>query len=204
MQTFSSHICTTAWIVLSNNFGTPPLYFQMFIFLAILLPCSTAHHVLFLHNFGTKSHLYQLFPLVEELLERYGFTAIFKNGIDINIVLLYSSNGHDYLYYCKTIFCQKLGQDFETKWNVAKVFNEMFKCVLFNAMFIVNSSILRGNTVTGVFYGSAGLKHPNYTEVTFNQCHFTRPQAGSRIFNPGNSGTGFCNILGSRDFSGRD
>ena len=131
MQTFSSHICTTAWIVLSNNFGTPPLYFQMFIFLAILLPCSTAHHVLFLHNFGTKSHLYQLFPLVEELLERYGFTAIFKNGIDINIVLLYSSNGHDYLYYCKTIFCQKLGQDFETKWNVAKVFNEMFKCLVF-------------------------------------------------------------------------
>ena len=24
---------------------------------------------------------------------------------------------------------------------------------------------VRGNTVTGVFYGSAGLKHPNYTEV---------------------------------------
>ena len=86
VQIFSSYSCTTEWIILSNKFGTPPLYFQMFIFLAILLPCSTAHHVLFLHNFGTKSHLYQLFPLVEELLERYGFTAIFKNGIDMNIV----------------------------------------------------------------------------------------------------------------------
>ena len=28
--------------------------------------------------------------------------------------------------------------------------------------------------------------------------------AGSRIFNPGISGTGFCKIPGSRDFSGRD
>ena len=28
--------------------------------------------------------------------------------------------------------------------------------------------------------------------------------AGSRIFNPGISGTGFCKIPGSRDYSGRD
>ena len=101
------------------------------------------------------------------------------------LFFLYSSNGHDYLYYYRTIFCRKLGQDFETKWNVAKVFNEMFKCLLFNAMFIVNYSILRGNTVTGVFYGSAGLKHPNYTEVTTNQCHFTRPQRDQEFSIPG-------------------
>ena len=30
---------------------------------------------------------------------------------------------------------------------------------------IVMIMSVRGNTVTGVFYGSAGLKHPNYTEV---------------------------------------
>ena len=42
----------------------------MLILLALFLPCSSAYHVLFLHNFGTKSHLYQLFPLVEELLQR--------------------------------------------------------------------------------------------------------------------------------------
>ena len=106
MQTFSSHICTTAWIVLSNNFGTPPLYFQMFIFLAILLPCSTAHHVLFLHNFGTKSHLYQLFPLVEELLERYGFTAIFKNGIDMNFVFFIFIKWSWLLVSSQNISCQ--------------------------------------------------------------------------------------------------
>jgi len=58
----------------------------------LLLGTSSCHHIVFLHNFGTKSHLYQLFPLVEELLDR-------------------------------------------------------------------------GNTVTGVFYGSAGLTHPNYTEI---------------------------------------
>jgi len=34
-------------------------------------------------------------------------------------------------------------------------------------------------------------------------CYDQAP-AGSRIFNPGISGTGFCKIPGSRDFSGRD
>ena len=169
MQIFSSYSCTTEWIILSNKFGTPPLYFQMFIFLAILLPCSTAHHVLFLHNFGTKSHLYQLFPLVEELLERYGFTAIFKNGIDMNIVFYIHQMVMISFIITKLFFVER----FWNQWNVAKFFNEMFKCLPFNAIFIVNNSILRGNTVTGVFYGSAGLKHPNYTEVTTNQCCFT-------------------------------
>ena len=34
--------------------------------------------------------------------------------------------------------------------------------------------------------------------------YYERAPAGSRIFNPGISGTGFCKIPGSRDFSGRD
>ena len=68
----------------------------------------------------------------------------------------------------------------------------MFKCLLFNAMFIVNYSILRGNTVTGVFYGSAGLKHPNYTEVTTNQCHLTRPKWDQEFSIPGVPGQDFA------------
>ena len=39
----------------------------------------------------------------------------------------------------------------------------------------------------------------NHTILTPGQA-----PAGSRIFNPGISGMGFCKIPGSRDFSGRD
>ena len=42
---------------------------QHLIHLLMLSSCS-CYHVMILHNFGTKSHLYQIFPLVEELLER--------------------------------------------------------------------------------------------------------------------------------------
>ena len=39
---------------------------------------------------------------------------------------------------------------------------------------------------------------------TFLDSTHSQAPAGSRIFNPGISGTGFCKIPGSRDFSGRD
>ena len=42
---------------------------QALIQLLLATSCS-GFHVMILHNFGTKSHLYQIFPLVEELLER--------------------------------------------------------------------------------------------------------------------------------------
>ena len=37
---------------------------------SLLLSCSHGYHVMFIHEAGTKSHLLQLFPIVETLLAR--------------------------------------------------------------------------------------------------------------------------------------
>ena len=57
--------------------------------------------------------------------------------------------------------------------------------------------------MTGVFYGSAGLKHPNYTEVTTNQCHFTRPQWDQEFSIPGVPGRDFAKSRGPGIFQDR-
>ena len=41
----------------------------------------------------------------------------------------------------------------------------MIVMVVMEVMMVMMINSFRGNTVTGVFYGSAGLEHPNYTEV---------------------------------------
>ena len=41
----------------------------------------------------------------------------------------------------------------------------MIVMVVMEVMMVMMIKSFRGNTVTGVFYGSAGLEHPNYTEV---------------------------------------
>ena len=43
-----------------------------------------------------------------------------------------------------------------------------------------------------------------YCLYKYDKWYYDQAQAGSKIFNPGISGTGFCIIPGSRDFLGRD
>jgi len=52
------------------------------LFLALCVGFTTSHHVLFVHTLGTKSHLIQMAPLVQELAERgHQVTGIFFNSI---------------------------------------------------------------------------------------------------------------------------
>merc|ERR1712222_90320 len=55
------------------------------IFASVFLSLANAHHVLFVHSFGTKSHLILMKPLIEELLAKdHQVTSIFFNSIKIN------------------------------------------------------------------------------------------------------------------------
>ena len=52
---------------------------------SVFLSLANAHHVLFVHSFGTKSHLILMKPLIEELLAKdHQVTSIFFNSIKIN------------------------------------------------------------------------------------------------------------------------
>jgi len=52
---------------------------------SVFLALANAHHVLFVHSFGTKSHLILMKPLIEELLEKdHQVTSIFFNTIKID------------------------------------------------------------------------------------------------------------------------
>ena len=52
--------------------------------LALLVPITFTHHVLFVHNFGTKSHLILMKPLAEELLNRgHKVSSIFFKSIGL-------------------------------------------------------------------------------------------------------------------------
>ena len=52
---------------------------------SVFLALANAQHVLFVHSFGTKSHLILMKPLIEELLAKdHQVTAIFFNSISID------------------------------------------------------------------------------------------------------------------------
>ena len=52
---------------------------------SIFLALANAHHVLFVHSFGTKSHLILMKPLIEELLAKdHQVTSIFFDSIKID------------------------------------------------------------------------------------------------------------------------
>jgi len=56
----------------------------MLLLLALCIGSATSHHVLFVHTLGTKSHLIQMAPLVQELAERgHQVTGIFFNTLKI-------------------------------------------------------------------------------------------------------------------------
>ena len=51
---------------------------------AFLVKLSASYHVLFYHNVGTKSHLIQFSPLVEELLGRgHEVTSVFLHSLNL-------------------------------------------------------------------------------------------------------------------------
>ena len=53
--------------------------------LSALLSLTNSHHVIFVHNMGTKSHLIQMKPLMSELLDRgHTVSAIIFNSVKIN------------------------------------------------------------------------------------------------------------------------
>jgi len=55
------------------------------IFASVFLALANAHHVLFVHSFGTKSHLILMKPLIEELLAKdHQVTSIFFNSVKID------------------------------------------------------------------------------------------------------------------------
>ena len=52
---------------------------------SLLLSCSHGYHVMFIHEMGTKSHLLQLFPMVETLLARgHEVSGVFYSPSKIN------------------------------------------------------------------------------------------------------------------------
>merc|ERR1712222_228039 len=60
------------------------------IFASVFLSLANAHHVLFVHSFGTKSHLILMKPLIEELLAKdHQVTSIFFNSIKINHAMMF-------------------------------------------------------------------------------------------------------------------
>ena len=55
------------------------------IFASLFLTLTNAHHVLFVHSFGTKSHLILMKPLIEELLAKdHQVTSIFFDSVKID------------------------------------------------------------------------------------------------------------------------
>jgi len=55
------------------------------VFLLVTFSCVQSHHVLFVHNLGTKSHLITMKPLMEELLERGNkVTSIIFDSVKIS------------------------------------------------------------------------------------------------------------------------
>ena len=54
------------------------------LFLVLLVPVTLPYHVLFVHNFGTKSHLILMKPLAEELLQRgHKVSSIFFKSVGL-------------------------------------------------------------------------------------------------------------------------
>ena len=52
---------------------------------SLLTSCSHGYHVMFIHEMGTKSHLLQLFPMVETLLARgHEVSGVFYSPSKIN------------------------------------------------------------------------------------------------------------------------